>query len=292
MKKTLLLTPLLLLMVSWNSYSASSSIPPAQIKKLTVVSQIVEKNYVPTEETTLVDDVNVATGKNTSTEISITKYDFTYNTVGQMTAVKSYLVENGEPTSTFITTLDIDGNNQLNKVLFGENKMSLDLTYDNNRLKSTEFKDLYYDESRVTTITYNKLDLPGEIETVSQPQYSDPEVTKFIFDPNNNVKIVALDSNKTNYTYDSKKYPFAFLPYSFNVSNYLSASELTYTNYVQQNNVIKIADSNFITTIDYTYNNQNLPLTAKVKTVDKSNPTDIVSQYDYEFIYKDLEITE
>lgn len=290
MKRILLLTPLLLLMTSWNSYSASSNLPPAQIKKLTVVSQIIEKNYVPMEETTLVDDVNVATSNLAGYETSITKYDFMYNAIGQMTTVKSYLVENGEPTTTFITTVDIDENNQLNQVLFGENKMILDLIYSNNKLQSTEFKDLYYDESRTTTLTYNKLDLPGSIETSSQPQYSEPEVTSFIYDPNNNVKIVALDSNKTTYTYDSKKYPFAFLPYSFNVSNYLSAAELTYTNYVQQNNVIKIVDSNFITTIDYTYNNQNLPLTAKVKTVDKSNPTDIVSLYDYEFIYKDLEL--
>lgn len=285
MKRSLLLIPVLLLTVG-NAFSQ-------QTKKMTVVSQLIEKNHVLSSETTLVGDVNVVTGPSANSVISITKYDFTYNNAGQLTTIKSYLVENGQPTDPFITLLESSDKNQLNKVLYGENKMSLDLVYENNVLQSTEFKDLYYDESRVSKITYNKLDLPGSIEITSSPQYSDPETTSFIYDPNNNVKLVNLDNNKTIYTYDKKKYAFAYLPYAFNISNYLSASELTFTNYVQQNNVVKIEhNEDLLTTIDYTYNTKDLPLTAKVKTVIKSDPTDQPSIYEYEFVYKEIEITE
>ncbi|MGL4581506.1 MAG: hypothetical protein ACRCVU_00845, partial [Flavobacterium sp.] len=210
MKRSLLLIPVLLITVG-NVFSQ-------QTKKMTVVSQLIEKNHVPSSETTLVDDVNVVTGPSANSVISITKYDFTYNNAGHLTTIKSYLVENGQPTDPFITLLESSDKNQLNKVLYGENKMSLDLMYENNVLQSTEFKDLFYDESRVSKIIYNKLDLPGSIEITSSPQYSDPETTSFIYDPNNNVKLVNLDNNKTIYTYDKKKYAFAYLPYAFNIS--------------------------------------------------------------------------
>lgn len=285
MKRSLLLIPVVLLAIS-STYGQ-------QTKKMTVVSQLIEKNHVPSSETTLVDGMNVVTGPSANSVISITKYDFTYNNTGQLTTIKSYLVENSLPTDPFITLLESSDKNQLNKVLYGENKMSLDLVYEKNVLQSTEFKDLYYDESRVSTITYNKLDLPGSIEITSSPQYSDPETTSFIYDPNNNVKLVNLDNNKTIYTYDKKKYAFAYLPYAFNISNYLSAYELTFTNYVQQNNVVKIEhNEDLLTTIDYTYNAKDLPLTAKVKTVIKSEPNSQPSIYEYEFVYKEIEVVE
>ncbi|MEC4051258.1 hypothetical protein VSP10_00460 [Myroides odoratimimus] len=290
MKRSLLFTPLLLFVISWNSYSTASPIPAVQIKKLTVVSQVVEKNYVPIDNATLIGDVNVVDGSTSNTEVSITKYDFNYNDLGQLTSVESYLVENGAPSSSFTATMELDENNLLRKVIYGENKMSLDLVYDNKILQYTEFKDLYYDESRVSKIVYNRLDLPGSIQISSKPQYSDPEVTDFIYTPNNNLKLVNLDNNKTIYTYDQKNYPFAYLPYAYNVSNYLSANELMYTNYNQQNNIVKIESSDLLTTIEYTYNAQDLPLTAKVKTVVKSMPNEQPSIYEYEFSYRVIEL--
>ena len=290
MKRNLLLMSLLFLLGSMNSYSTEKVSPNAQIKKLTVVSQVVEKNYVPVDSSPLIDNVNVVDGITSSTEVSITKYDFNYNELGQLTSVESYLVENGAPTSSFTATMELDENNLLRKVIYGENKMSLDLVYDNKILQYTEFKDLYYDESRVSKIVYNRLDLPGSIEISSKPQYSDPEVTDFIYDPNNNLKLINLDSYKTIYTYDQKNYPFAYLPYAYNVSNYLSANELMYTNYNQQNNVVKIENSDLLTTIEYTYNAQDLPLTAKVKTVVKSMPNEQPSIYEYEFTYRIIEL--
>ncbi|MCA4791815.1 hypothetical protein HX045_01355 [Myroides odoratimimus] len=290
MRRNLLLMSLLFLLGSMNSYSTEKVSPNAQIKKLTVVSQVVEKNYVPVDSSTLIDNVNVVDGITSSTEVSITKYDFNYNDLGQLTSVESYLVENGAPTSSFNATMELDENNLLRKVTYGENKMSLDLVYDNKILQYTEFKDLYYDESRVSKIVYNRLDLPGSIEISSKPQYSDPEVTDFIYDPNNNLKLINLDSYKTIYTYDQKNYPFAYLPYAYNVSNSLSANELMYTNYNQQNNVVKIENSDLLTTIEYTYNAQDLPLTAKVKTVVKSMPNEQPSIYEYEFTYRVIEL--
>ncbi|MEK6492916.1 hypothetical protein [Myroides odoratimimus] len=290
MRRNLLLMSLLFLLGSMNSYSTEKVSPNAQIKKLIVVSQVVEKNYVPVDSSTLIDNVNVVDGITSSTEVSITKYDFNYNDLGQLTSVESYFVENGTPTSSFTATMELDENNLLRKVIYGENKMSLDLVYDNKILQYTEFKDLYYDESRVSKIVYNRLDLPGSIEISSKPQYSDPEVTDFIYDPNNNLKLINLDSYKTIYTYDQKNYPFAYLPYAYNVSNYLSANELMYTNYNQQNNIVKIEGDDLLTTIEYTYNAQDLPLTAKVKTVVKSMPNEQPSIYEYEFTYRIIEL--
>lgn len=290
MIRNLLLMPLLFLLGSMNGYSTEKVSTNAQIKKLTVVSQVVEKNYVPVDNATLIDDVNVVDRSTSSTEVSITKYDFNYNDLGQLTSVESYLVENGAPSSSFTATMELDENNLLRKVIYGENKMSLDLVYDNKILQYTEFKDLYYDESRVSKIVYNRLDLPGSIEISSKPQYSDPEVTDFIYNPNNNLKLVNLDSNKTIYTYDQKNYPFAYLPYAYNVSNYLSANELMYTNYSQQNNIVKIEGDDLLTTIEYTYNTQDLPLTAKVKTIVKSMPNEQPSIYEYEFTYRIIEL--
>jgi len=290
MKRNLLLMPLLFLLGSMNGYATEKISPNAQIKKLTVVSQVVEKNYVPVDSTTLIDDVNVVDRSTSSTEVSITKYDFNYNDLGQLNSVESYLVEDGAPTSSFTATMELDENNLLRKVIYGENKMSLDLVYDNKILQYTEFKDLYYDESRVSKIVYNRLDLPGSIEISSKPQYSVPEVTDFIYNPNNNLKLVNLDNNKTIYTYDQKNYPFAYLPYAYNVSNYLSANELMYTNYSQQNNIVKIEGDDLLTTIEYTYNTQDLPLTAKVKTIVKSMPNEQPSIYEYEFTYRIIEL--
>lgn len=290
MKRNLLLMPLLFLLGSMNGYATEKVSPNAQIKKLTVVSKVVEKNYVPVDSTTLIDDVNVVDRSTSSTEVSITKYDFNYNDLGQLNSVESYLVEDGAPTSSFTATMELDENNLLRKVIYGENKMSLDLVYDNKILQYTEFKDLYYDESRVSKIVYNRLDLPGSIEISSKPQYSVPEVTDFIYNPNNNLKLVNLDNNKTIYTYDQKNYPFAYLPYAYNVSNYLSANELMYTNYSQQNNIVKIEGDDLLTTIEYTYNTQDLPLTAKVKTIVKSMPNEQPSIYEYEFTYRIIEL--
>lgn len=291
MKRTLLLIPFLLLSIS-KGYSTPTVNPESQIKKLTVVSQIIEKNHISVEETTLIDGVNVADGTKASTKTVLTNYDFSYNNIGQLTAINSYLVEDGQPADSLLTNMQIDDDNQLNKVIFGENKMTLDLVYEKNVLQSTEFKDSFYNDTRVSKITYNRLDLPGAIEITSQLQNSDSKTINFIYDPNNNVKIVSLDANKLTHTYDKKKYALAYLPYAFNISHYLSPPELIFTNYVQQNNVVKIESKDLITTIDYTYNTQDLPVTAKIKTVIKSYPSDDGYTYEYEFIYKTLEITE
>ncbi|MCC9041671.1 hypothetical protein LNQ81_03000 [Myroides sp. M-43] len=285
MKRRLLLIPVLLLTVG----NALGQIH----KKMTVVSQIIEKTHVPIYETVLEGDMNVVSGSSSQSQTSITKYDFAYNTLGQLTSIKSYLVENGNATDSFTTTMELNENNKLNKVIFGEKKMTLDLVYEKNILQTTEFKDQYYDESRVSEITYNKLDLPGTIEKKSLPQYSDPETTNFIYDPNNNAKLVNLDNNKTTYTYDKKKYPFSFLPYAFNISNDLSPDDLMYTNYIQQNNVVQIDTRELMTTIDYTYNTKDLPITAQVKKLVKLDPSDQASTtYDYEFVYKEIDIVE
>lgn len=292
MKKIIVLAAFVQLTTSWNSYSSVNDILAASIKKKTVVLQIIEKNHVPVEQTIVVDGINVADGTKVSTDISISKYNFTYNALGQLTTIHSYLFENDQPSDPFITTIELNDTNQLAKILFGENKMQLDFSYENKKLRFVELNDLLYKQSQFSSLTYNQLDLPESITITSDSQYEAVETKQFSYDANNNVKIVTSDRNKTTYTYDNKKYPLAYLSYAFNISNYLSAYELSFSNYVQQNNVIKVVNNYFITTIDYTYNAQNLPLTAKIKTIDKSNPTETLSQYDYEFVYKEIDVTE
>lgn len=292
MRKIIAFAVIVQLTTSWSSYSSVNTMPSALIKKKTVVLQIIEKKHVPVEQTMVVDGINVTDGTRVSTDIAISKYNFTYNALGQLTTIHSYLFENDQSSDPFITTIELNDANQLDKILFENNKMRLDFSYENTKLRLVALNDLLYNHSQFSSIIYNQLDLPDSITITSDPQYEATEIKQFSYDANNNVKVVTSDSNKTTYTYDDKKYPLAYLPYAFNISNYLSAYELSFSNYVQQNNVIKAVNNYFITTIDYTYNAQSLPLTAKIKTVDKSNPTEALSQYDYAFIYKEIDVTE
>ncbi|WP_286387385.1 hypothetical protein [Myroides marinus] len=61
-----------------------------------------------------------------------------------------------------------------------------------------------------------------------------------------------------------------------------------FTNYIQQNNVIKSENTKFIYSIDYTYNQNHLPISARITSVDKNNKDKARLLYEYEFVYMEI----
>ncbi|MDR0193557.1 MAG: hypothetical protein LBI73_00415 [Myroides sp.] len=286
MKKTLLYTAILLF-----AYSNGHTHPlqKGKAKKITVIDHVVEKNYVPLTEIVSIDNTPT-TDKDKKVEAFLSRFDFTYNSNGQINSITSYSIQQGEPVYPFTLFPVVNASNQLQAVKLGTDGRSCDLTIENNLLQQVKYTDYRFQDSNQCDYTYNEKGLPMQAILSSTIKGTQPITIAFDYDKVSNVKTMLYNDEQTQYTYDNKVYALSCLPFSFTVSNFFSNEALIYTTYKQKNNVTKYENDDYTVTITYTYNQNNYPLTAKLTTVSKRGDATPRVNYEYEFHYKDIEI--
>lgn len=123
-----------------------------------------------------------------------------------------------------------------------------------------------------------KSDIKGQmIELPGVTQFTDGNLTSF------NIEIPMVASIQMNYTYDNCNNPFYglnFVAAQFNCFNRNNATSTT----IEMKSAILEMDMNINTTMEYTYNNKNYPLTLKQTTINMMEPEyseDITQTFTY-----------
>lgn len=123
-----------------------------------------------------------------------------------------------------------------------------------------------------------KSDIKGQmIELPGVTQFTDGNLTSF------NIEIPMIASIQMNYTYDNCNNPFYglnFVAAQFNCFNRNNATSTT----IEMKSAILEMDMNINTTMLYTYNNKNYPLTLKQTTINMMEPEyseDITQTFTY-----------
>lgn len=112
-----------------------------------------------------------------------------------------------------------------------------------------------------------KSDIKGQmIELPGVTKFTEGNLTSF------NIEIPMVASIKMNYTYDNCNNPFYGLNFAVAQFNCFNKNNTTSSN-TQMNATIDLGmNMNVKTTIEYTYNNKNYPLTVKQTTINSMEP--------------------
>ncbi|MDR0194255.1 MAG: hypothetical protein LBI73_03950 [Myroides sp.] len=280
MKNKLVLTSLLLIV--------TGSITAFAQRKVTVVKQVIEKYHIPKTEIISLSPDSKSTNPSGETEIFIKKFDLDYNAKGELISVMTYHLENDMPTYPFTFYVEMDNTQQIKDISLGTDTSTNKLEYNDNLLETFTYANINFRESKTSRYTYNKNLLPSHISISTIPESPTPTEISLEYNNKRNLIKETYQNESTEYTYDNKQYPFYYLPYGYTVSNLLSSESLMFTNYIQQNNVIKSENTKFIYSIDYTYNQNNLPISARITSVDKNNKDKARLLYEYEFVYMEI----
>lgn len=109
-----------------------------------------------------------------------------------------------------------------------------------------------------------KSDIKGQMVEISGvTQFTDGNLTSF------NIEIPMVASIQMNYTYDNCNNPFYGLNFVAAQFNCFNRNNITSTT-IEMNN--ELLDMNVNTTMEYTYNNKNYPLTLKQTTINMMDP--------------------
>ncbi|MGL4581505.1 MAG: hypothetical protein ACRCVU_00840 [Flavobacterium sp.] len=281
MKRSLLLIPVLLITVG-NVFSQ-------QTKKMTVVSQIREKSYTYIDNDSLHKNFEILQDGSKVTSIK-SKADFSYTVLGELKTIKRSEIDIKNPPPLDTVNFKMRNKYQLKTIDLNSEVKSLSLTYQDDNLHQyiISEKKAKKIESIISTYCYSNNQLPEKV-VINIPDSNIPVKISFKYNKDKNLQSYKIKQYKTSTYYDTKKYPFSYLPYGFSFSNYFLIEGLVFTNYVQSNNVIKREWYGTTQTILYTYNDNDLPITAKVYNKYKNNNHSYL-MYECEFVYKEIEV--
>lgn len=235
-----------------------------QSHKITVVAAITEKKfgknyYVEDEDEELYELLNSTT------------VFFSYDQLGRII----HIGESKE--STFEPQLAYNEQNEIISKL-----PHIKFIYKNGLLYQVKREDFTFDGLplySVTTYAYNKNNLitETEITTYSKGESSVIDKYEYLYDDENRIKtivdkspIIRNRSYREKYgfetvmlSYDDAKDPFDNLRYFYSF-HFSGLEHLAFTSYKPKNNITCMENKTNYCYIDYTYNSQNLPLTATV----------------------------
>lgn len=264
--------------------------PIAWGQPITVVERVIEKQHIPKAHIISITPNPSTDQTDRDTEVFIRHYDFTYNTQGILISTSSYTIENDMPSYPFTTYIEMEDKHTIKNIDLGSDTSSYKLEYIDKLLSSFIFTNSNFRETRTSTYNYNTNLLPRQITISTTPEQTNAIEISLEYNDKLNLNREIYNGQYTDYTFDNKKYPFSYLPYGYTISSFLGSESLIFTNYIQQNNVIRIENVKFITSIDYTYNKKGFPITARITSIDKEDKNNKRLLYEYEFIYKELHI--
>lgn len=300
MKKNILLALIAALLYNWGYtiYAANSK----DKKKLIVLSKITINNYMfrddELEESKEYQALLAANSNDSILLVNTFDLIFQYNDYGYLTRVnttskdsspylelklnKEQRIEEAEEVKV------IDHTNITTKTI---------LSYKNDLLEETSIKNL--DTSFVNDLKlnfeYNNKQLPSLIKVEHKKHNNTPNFSKLSYEYNTNGSLKSYTAQERTFTfkYDNAINPFAHIStfYTDPISNeYLFP--LLYTNYKQKNNITHITNGDRKLLFEYTYNDDHLPIKAIIKEYYKNNTSNLSEYFQYEYYYKEIEITE
>ncbi|MDM1346260.1 hypothetical protein HX052_07305 [Myroides marinus] len=290
MKRILIIAPLFLLLMNCGSSHTATNAKKGKTKTITVLDYAIEKSHLLVTEKVIDPKNKNKTKENTTTEIEQRQFLFTYDDAGQLVNTYSCDILNDKKTNPSTLTVHLNAKKQITGLSLDENENKLKVSYKDNFVHQISHYESEFKELVVNTFTYNKNKLPGKTQLGNASKPSQVIDLSFSYDEKLNVVESTYDNEVMTLAYDDKKYLLAGQPYYYNPFYYLSIDWLTFTNYNPQNNITRSEDNEFITTVDYTYNEKDLPITATVTKTSKVNKQDSRVTSEHEFHYKEIEI--
>lgn len=259
-------------------------------KTITLLDYAIEKSHVLVTETVLDPKNKNKAKENTTTEIEQRQFLFTYDENGQLVNTYSCNIQDDKKTNPSTLTVHLNEKKQITGLSLDENENILKVSYKDNFVNQISHYEPEFKELVINTFSYNKQKLPNRTQLGNASKPSQVIDLSFRYDEKLNVIESTYDKEVMTLTYDDKKCILNGQPYYYNPFYYLSIDWLTFTNYNPQNNIVRAEDNEFITTIDYTYNEKDLPVTATVTKTSKANKLDNRVISEHQFYYKEIEI--
>ncbi|MDR0193561.1 MAG: hypothetical protein LBI73_00435 [Myroides sp.] len=291
-KILLIITPLLLCAWGHNTFAVNSS-----PKKKQLVLDKVTVNYFDYRDEELEDNEEYKLLIANDSLILVGAYElsFLYNNSGDLHGINT--VSKAPP---IYTELTLNQQKQLERIKIIEGNTLVAktaITYSDNLLQQIQAKELNTNTELLLRYVYNKEQLPSIVKGVEgvEDRYGrSSDTLQISFEYNKDRQLIMVDGKdrKFQLSYDKANNPYADLPYFYTHESQPILDFLFYTNYKQKHNITRIEDSEELTTITYTYNQNNLPITAIAKNILKQYPTYPRSFTQYEYSYKEIEIIE
>ncbi|MDR0193562.1 MAG: hypothetical protein LBI73_00440 [Myroides sp.] len=292
MKKAIVFAPLLLLLIGWNSTDLLDKKIKPKTKKVILLDYTIERSPMLIEVENTHANTNVPTANKMVMDTAVRKFYFLYDNYGQLYTVKSYSLEDDKETNPFRINMKVNNQKQLSIINLENKTDRLELIHKNDLLHQIAHYDPEFDELVINTFTYGNNRLPKRTQLGNIDNPSELIDVSFTYDERQNVKQMIYPYGDTiSYDYDLKNYTFGQQPYYYNPFYYLAVDWLIFTNYTPKNNIVKVEDNDSIVTIDYKYNENNMPITAKVTRTNKANTKDISVLNEYEFYYKEIVVS-
>ncbi|MDM1375046.1 hypothetical protein HX023_05970 [Myroides marinus] len=217
---------------------------------------------------------------------------FLYNEYGDL-----YRINTTSTDSPIYTELTLSQQKRIEKVKAVEGadtKVETVMTYTNNFLQQIDSREIDSATELILHYEYNNKQLPSIIKGEEKKDNEYVNRLEVLLEYNTTDELTSIKSkgHKFNLSYDKARNPHAGLSYFYTHEIQPILGILHYTNYIQKHNITRIEDSDEITTITYTYNQDNLPTKALVKTKLKRYDSYSDSFLQYEYFYKEIEIVE
>ena len=290
MRKIFILAPLFLMLANCGTSNTARNAKKIKTKKIIVLDYAIEKSHLLVIETILDPKKANNTKENTTTEVEERKFLFTYDQKGQIINTYSCSIQQDKETNPSNLEVELNTKKQITTLSLDDDADKLKVVYDNNLLHQISHYDPEFKELVLTTYSYDKQKLPVKAQLGNATKPNQIIDLSFKYDEKQNVKVSTYANEVMTLSYDDKKYLLSGQPYYNNPFYYLSIDWLTFTHYSPKNNIIKAEDNDYIITIDYTYNEEDMPLTAKITKTSKSNNKDSRVTAEQEFHYKEIEV--
>lgn len=294
MKKTFLYT-----IFSFLLFSSISTITASDLqakKKKTVLSKVVISDYMYKNDEFDEDEeyqaLLLANPNDSVVLIGTYNLSFLYNEYGDL-----YRVNTTTTASPIYTELTFNQQRKIDKVKSVEGtdtKVETVMTYSNNLLQQVNSREIDSATELILHYEYNNKQLPSIIKGEEKKDNEYVNRLKVLLEYNTTGDLTTITSKdrKFSLNYDKAHNPHAGLSYFYTHEIQPILGILHYTNYIQKHNITRIEDSDEITTLTYTYNQDNLPTKALVKTKIKRYDSYSDSFLQYEYSYKEIEVTE
>ncbi|MDR2223956.1 MAG: hypothetical protein LBE34_14650 [Flavobacteriaceae bacterium] len=289
MKRAIVFAPLFFLLLSWNHPTTLNKKQRVKTKKTILLDYVIEKSPVLVPANTKDSTTTRHTERQMVMDTAVRKFMFLYNNYGQLYTVKSYNLEGDKQSNPFQISMTVGEQKKLKTINLQTKADKLELLHKGNLLHQIAHFDSEFNELVINTFTYNEKRLPKRTQLGSIDNLSELIDVSFIYDEKQNViQMVYPYGDSISYAYDAKPYYFDTQPYYYNPFYYLAVDWLIFTNYTPKNNIVKVEDNESIITINYVYNENNLPIKAEVIRTNKANSKDISILNEYEFYYKEI----
>lgn len=290
MRKIFIIAPIFLLLMNCSSFNSSTNTKKGKVTKTIVLDSAVEKSHILVTETIIDPKKGYKSTENTTTEIEIEEkqFLFTYDDKGLLLRADTFSILKDKKETQSTLAVHLNTKKQITEIALDENDNKFKVIYEGNLLSQISHYEPAFKELVVNTITYNKLKLPSKTQLSNKSKPAEVVDMSYYYDDKQNVKQSSYSDEEVKYTYDDKRYLMLAQPYYYNPFYYLSIDWLTFTNYSPKNNIVSMEDNEYMTTIDYTYNEHNLPSTALVTKTSKTNKQDSRITSEYEFYYREI----